>query len=69
MKTYVIEGNFEVKGRGWRHFKKTIQSNNEKNAVEKIYSLLGGKHRLKRNQIKINAIKEVKNGEPSKGSR
>lgn len=58
MKTYIIEGDFKI-GKKWQHFKKTIQSNNEKNALEKIYSLLGSKHRMKRNQIKINAIKEV----------
>ncbi len=59
MKTYIIEGDFNINGKKWQHFKKAIQSNNERNALERIYSMLGSKHRLKRNQIKINAIKEV----------
>ncbi|MEM2934046.1 MAG: 50S ribosomal protein L18Ae [Methanocellales archaeon] len=58
MKTYIIEGDFKI-GTKWQHFKKSIQSNNEKNARERIYSLIGSEHGLKRNQIKINAIKEV----------
>lgn len=57
MKTYIVEGIFKA-DKTWQPFKKTIQSNNEKNAREKVYSLLGSKHRLKRNQIKISEIKE-----------
>ena len=59
MKNYVVEGSFKVE-KEWRRFKKTIESNNEKNAKEKLYSLLGSEHRLKRNKIKISSVEEMK---------
>jgi len=36
-----------------------VDSQNEKNAVNKIYSLLGSEHGLKRDQIKIDEVKTV----------
>ena len=59
--------NFEIKGRykgglvgkSWLAFCKVVDSQNEKNAVNKIYSLLGSEHGLKRDQIKIDEVKIV----------
>jgi len=36
-----------------------IDSQNEKNAVDKVYSLMGSEHGLKRDQIKIDEVKIV----------
>jgi large subunit ribosomal protein LX len=55
MPMFQIRGEFKV-GRRNERFMKVIESKNEKNAVEKIYSLLGSEHRLKRGNI---TIKEV----------
>ena len=59
--------NFEIKGRykgglvgkSCLAFCKVVDSQNEKNAVNKIYSLLGSEHGLKRDQIKIDEVKTV----------
>lgn len=59
--------NFEIKGRykgglvgkSWLAFCKVVNSQNEKNAVNKVYSLLGSVHGLKRDQIKIDEVKTV----------
>ena len=58
MKNFVIQGSFRVKTK-WQKFAKTVISNNEKNAIEKTYSTIGSQHRLKRNYIKIDNVKEV----------
>ena len=46
-------------GKSWLAFCKVVDSQNEKNAVNKIYSLLGSEHGLKRDQIKIDEVKTV----------
>lgn len=61
MNKYQVEGSYK-KDKSFQNFKKTVKSNNEKNAVEKTYSLLGSEHGLKRNQIKISGVKQ-KRGE------
>ena len=59
--------NFEIKGRykgglvgkTWLPFSKVVESQNEKNAVNKVYSLMGSEHGLKRNLITIDEVKAV----------
>jgi large subunit ribosomal protein LX len=59
--------NFEIKGKykgglvgkTWLPFCKVVDSQNEKNAVNKVYSLMGSEHGLKRDQIKIDEVKTV----------
>ncbi|MDD1735101.1 MAG: 50S ribosomal protein L18a [Methanothrix sp.] len=59
--------NFEIKGRykgglvgkTWLTFSKKVNSQNEKNAIGKVYSLMGSEHGLKRDQIKIDEVKAV----------
>lgn len=59
--------NFEIKGRykgglagkTWLPFSKVVDSQNEKNAVNKVYSLMGSQHGLKRDWIKIDEVKTV----------
>ena len=59
--------NFEIKGRykgglvgkTWLTFSKVVTSQNEKNAVNKVYSLMGSEHGLKRDLIKIDEVKAV----------
>ncbi|AEH60407.1 Ribosomal LX protein [Methanosalsum zhilinae DSM 4017] len=58
MKSFVIKGTFKA-GKNWERFTKSIESQNEKNAREKVYSLIGSKHGLKRNLIKIETIEEA----------
>jgi large subunit ribosomal protein LX len=59
--------NFEIKGKykgglvgkTWLTFSKVVESQNEKNAVNKVYSLMGSEHGLKRNLITIDEVKAV----------
>ncbi len=48
-------GSFKA-GRSWERFTKKLSSNNEKNAAEKLYSLIGSEHGLKRKMIRIESI-------------
>jgi large subunit ribosomal protein LX len=59
-KTFQIMGSFKA-GRSWERFTKKVSSNNEKNAAEKLYSLIGSEHGLKRRMIRIESVeaKEV----------
>jgi len=58
---------FEIKGRykgglvgkTWLPFSKVVESQNEKNAENKVYSLMGSQHGLKRDLIKIDEVLAV----------
>ncbi len=54
-RTFLITGSFKA-GRSWEHFTKKVKSNNEKNAAETLYSLIGSEHGLKRNLIRIESV-------------
>jgi large subunit ribosomal protein LX len=58
MKTFQVKGAFKA-GIAWEKFTKVIESQNEKNATDKVYSLFGSKHGLKRNLIKIESVTEA----------
>ncbi len=58
MKTFQVKGTFKA-GIAWEQFTKVIESQNEKNAMDKVYSLFGSKHGLKRNFIRIESITEA----------
>jgi large subunit ribosomal protein LX len=56
---------FEVQGtikssKMQKKFTKQVSSLNENTAMEKIFSLFGSKNKLKRRDIEINEVKEVK---------
>jgi len=58
MVDFEISGKFKVKN-SWQSFSKVIESNSEKNAVEKTYSLLGSKQGVKRNLVRIEEVKAL----------
>lgn len=58
MANFMITGKFKT-GFFWEKFTKNIESENEKNALEKVYSIMGSKHGLKRRSIVIESIQEV----------
>jgi large subunit ribosomal protein LX len=56
--------DFEIRGRfrngdEWRTFKKVVSAHNERFAREKVLSLIGSHHKVKRNLIKIEEVKPV----------
>jgi large subunit ribosomal protein LX len=58
--SYRVEGTFRMDGE-WRPYRKVIIAPNEDQARERIYTLLGSKHRLKRREIRVGKV------EPSGG--
>jgi len=61
MKVHRVMGKFRMgKKKGeWQRFSKEVVSEDREKAIEKIYSLLGSKHRVKRTNIKIYDTEEV----------
>lgn len=58
MGKFIVEGKFKA-GVQWEKFSKEIESQNAKNAEEKILSIFGSKHGIGRNLIKIDSVKEA----------
>lgn len=50
-------------GEIWQPFCKEIIGNDEDEAKEKIYSILGSRHKVKRKMIKIESIQEIQKNE------
>ena len=55
------EQTFEVLGEyrerdAWKPFTKIVSAANENGAQERIFSIIGSKHHLKRNYIRINSV-------------
>ncbi|MFW5904196.1 MAG: 50S ribosomal protein L18Ae [Candidatus Saliniplasma sp.] len=61
MKVYKVKGKFRMGRRrtDWQHFAKEVVGDDKDSAVEKIYSLLGSKHRVKRTNIKVREVNEI----------
>jgi large subunit ribosomal protein LX len=61
MSTFEVKGKFraEIVGNKWRPFTKLVESNNEKNAAEKVVSLMGSKHGLSRKLISIEEVSAI----------
>ena len=61
MSNFEIKGQYKggLVGKTWLPFSKVVESQNEKNAVNKVYSLMGSQHGLKRGLIKIDEVKTV----------
>ena len=57
MKNFVVTGTFKA-GHSWEKFTKSVESQNEKNAIEKTYSTFGSKHRVKRSFVNIENVTE-----------
>ncbi|MCD6513130.1 MAG: 50S ribosomal protein L18a [Thermoplasmata archaeon] len=62
MKAYRIEGKF-LMGKKWQPFVKEVIGNSEDEAMERIFSILGSRHRVKRRMIEIASIKELSKDE------
>jgi len=59
MKVYRIIGKFKM-GLNFVDFTKEMASNSKDEAIERILSDIGSKHRTKRKKIKIESIRELK---------
>ena len=57
-KIYRVKGNF-VMGSEVQVFTKEYKAFKEEDIYEKIYSVFGSKHGIKKNQIKIEYVEEI----------
>ena len=55
---FKVEGTFQMDGQ-WRPYEKLVSAPNEKQATERVYTLLGSKHRLKRRDIQVGKVEPV----------
>jgi large subunit ribosomal protein LX len=58
MKAFKVKGTFFM-GDRWQNFTKEEIGEDENSVTEKIYSLLGSKHRVKRAKIQITEVVEI----------
>ncbi len=58
VKVYRVTGNIK-KPNFSTEFQKEVRALNPEDATEKIYMLLGSKHRVKRFQMKISKVEEI----------
>lgn len=64
MKAFRVTGTFRM-GRSKQDFTKEVASNDKNEATELVLSDLGSKHKVKRYDIKIDKVKEIKTEEIS----
>ncbi len=55
---YEVRGRFR-NGTVWMPFKKIVDAHSENFAKEKVYSLVGSNHKVKRNLIKVESVELV----------
>ena len=61
-KNFRVKGSF-IMGSETQVFTKELRAVKEEEIYEKLYSIFGSKHRIKRNQIKIDSIEEISDDE------
>jgi large subunit ribosomal protein LX len=59
MKAFKVTGSFQM-GRAFQNFTKEVLSKDKNGATEFILSDIGSKHKVKRWQINITEVKELK---------
>ena len=58
MKAFKVTGKFKM-GRDYQHFTKEVLAEDDKGAREKIFTLFGSKHSVKRPKILIEKVDAV----------
>ena len=53
--SFKVEGTARIGG-AWKPYQKVIEAPNEEQAKERVYTLLGSKHRLKRRDIRVEKV-------------
>lgn len=55
MSEFTVNGEFQSRD-GWSPFETTVEAENESVAEERAYATLGGRHGLKRTQVRIEEV-------------
>jgi len=62
VKTYRVTGYMLIshdRYPTWQRFTKDVRAISERDAVEKVYSILGSNHKVKRYHVRIEKIEEI----------
>lgn len=59
MKAYEIKGEFRISVREWQPFTIEVASADEPAAVERVLSIMGSRHKVKRQFVKINGVRPM----------
>jgi large subunit ribosomal protein LX len=59
MNAYEIKGEFRISVRNWQPFTIEVASADEPAAVERVYSIIGSRHKVKRQFVKIEAVRAM----------
>ena len=57
MIAFEVKGQFKASARNWQNFTIEVASVDEAAAVEKTFSLMGSRHRVKRQFVRIEAVR------------
>lgn len=60
MIAFEVKGQLRVSARDWQGFTIEVASADEAAAIEKTFSLMGSRHRVKRQWVKIEAVRALK---------
>ena len=63
MKAFEVKGQFRISLRNWQPFTIEVASEDEAAAVERTFSLIGSRHKVKRQFVKIDGVKILKGDE------
>lgn len=58
-RTFEVQGVMKLRLGERRKFKIYVRGVGEKDALEKVYSVLGSRHKVTRNHIEIHSVREV----------
>ena len=58
-KKFEVKGQYREKPEFWKPYTKILTAPNASQAEERIYSLIGSKHRLSRMYVKIYSVSEI----------
>ncbi len=63
MKAFEVKGQFRISVRRWQPFVIEVATADEAAAVEKTFSLIGSRHNVKRQFVKIDGVRGLKEDE------
>jgi large subunit ribosomal protein LX len=63
MRAFRVEGTYKINPKRRQKFSIEIAANDENDAIHRILSNLGSRHKVPRKQIQLNEIKEINNEE------
>jgi large subunit ribosomal protein LX len=63
MKAFEVKGQFRISVKRWQPFAIEVASEDEAAAVERTFSLIGSRHKVKRPFVKIDGVKALSGDE------